>query len=57
MIVNLLAREEEDIQPKSHLRKEKYSKRYFNQNTFVKCLPQNATDESIPVEAVCWTTG
>jgi hypothetical protein len=54
MIVNLLAREE-DIHAKIHLRKEKYSKRYFNQNTFVKCLAQNATNESIPVEAVCWT--
>lgn len=30
MIVNLLAREEEEICAKAHLRKEKYSKRHFN---------------------------
>lgn len=53
MTVSLLVGEEEDIHPTSHLRKEKSSKRYFNQNTLVKRLPQNAADESIPVEAVC----
>lgn len=55
MIISMLAREEENIHLESHLRKEKPSKRYFDQNTLVKCFPQDATDESVPVEAVCWT--
>jgi len=38
LMISLLAREEKVIHPTSHLRKEKPSKRYFNQNTLVKRL-------------------